>query len=117
MRESLRDDPSNEITQEWAGFFPWSPPSTPMPTWTWQALQSLAYEETVRFGEMALRAFEESTCSDEDLKCQLELAKALGQAGRFGCSCDFFRSAAERAGRIDSGEKLAEAALGLEKWS
>ena len=82
-----------------------------------QSLQSLAYEEAVRFGEMALRTSEESRTTDEQLKCrlELELAKAFGQAGRVGSAAKFFGRAAERARRIQSPEQLARAALGFEK--
>ncbi len=78
------------------------------------SLRRLAYEEAVKFYEMALDAIE--LCDPADLKRRclllLGLGEALCRARRFEDFSETFHKAAALARRIQDGELLARAVLG-----
>jgi DNA-binding SARP family transcriptional activator/tetratricopeptide (TPR) repeat protein len=79
-----------------------------------RAVAELAYEESVRLYEMALRAHELQAGTDEQTRCDLLLARGDAQtrSGDTGSARETFLRAADIARSAGMGERLARAALG-----
>src|SRR5262249_41714438 len=79
-----------------------------------RALELLAFEEAVRFYELALQALELKDSADRSTRCELllSLGEARARAGDEGTASAPFLEAAEIARSARSADQLARAALG-----
>jgi DNA-binding CsgD family transcriptional regulator/tetratricopeptide (TPR) repeat protein len=82
-----------------------------------RAMAMLAYEEAVRYYEMALQRVERREPIDRACHCWLLIAlgEAHTKAGEVSQAIEILRQAAERARQLGSPEALAYAAMGFEE--
>ena len=82
-----------------------------------RAMTMLAYEEAVRYYEMALQLVERREPVDRACRCQLLIAlgEAQTKAGEVSQAIEILRQAAESARQLGSPESLAHAAMGFEE--
>jgi predicted ATPase len=82
-----------------------------------RAMAMLAYEEAVRYYEMALQLVERREPGDRACRCQLLIAlgEAQTKAGEVSQAVEILRQAAESARQLGAPESLAHAAMGFEE--
>jgi DNA-binding CsgD family transcriptional regulator len=84
-----------------------------------RAIAMLAYEEAMRYYELALQVLESRAPGDAGRRCKLlvALGEAHTKAGEFARAMETLHQAVERARQLGAPKKLAHAALGFEEAS